>query len=49
VSRAEILVKIKDAESKAKDVVSEAEEKSKAIVATTRKESSAWSERRRME
>jgi len=39
VSRAEILVKIKDAESKAKDVVSEAEEKSKVIIATTRKES----------
>ncbi len=39
MSRAEILVKIKDAESKAKDVVSEAEDKSKAIVATTRKES----------
>jgi ATP synthase H subunit len=39
VSRAEILVKIKDAESKAKDIVTEAEEKSKGIVATARKES----------
>jgi vacuolar-type H+-ATPase subunit H len=39
VSRAEILVKIKDAESKAKDIVTEAEEKSKVIVTTARKES----------
>ncbi len=39
MSRAEILVKIKDAESRAKDYITEAEEKSKAIVATARKES----------
>ena len=39
MSRAEILVKIKDAESQAKDYITEAEEKSKAIVATARKES----------
>jgi vacuolar-type H+-ATPase subunit H len=39
VSRAEILVKIKDAESKAKDYLTEAEDQSKAIVATARKES----------
>jgi len=39
VSRAEILVKIKDAESRAKDNIIEAEEKSKVIVATARKES----------
>jgi ATP synthase H subunit len=39
VSRAEILVKVKDAESRAKDYITEAEEKSKAIVATARKES----------
>ena len=38
MSRAEILVKIKDAESKAKDYVTEAEENSKVIVATARKE-----------
>lgn len=39
MSRAEILVKVKDAESRAKDYITEAEEKSKAIVATARKES----------
>ena len=39
MSRAEILVKIKDAESKAKDCVTKAEDRSKAIVATARKES----------
>ena len=39
MSRAEILVKIKDAESKAKDCITEAEDRSKAIVATARKES----------
>jgi V/A-type H+-transporting ATPase subunit G/H len=39
VSRAEILVKVKDAESRAKDYITDAEEKSKAIVANARKES----------
>ncbi len=39
MSRAEILVKVKDAESRAKDYITEAEEKSKAIVANARKES----------
>ena len=39
MSRAEILIKIKDAESKAKENITEAEEKSKAIVTNARKES----------
>ena len=36
MSRAEILVKIKDAESKAKEYIAKAEDESKAIVANAR-------------
>jgi vacuolar-type H+-ATPase subunit H len=38
VSRAETLLKIKEAEAKAKEIVSQADEKAKAIAASARKE-----------